>query len=116
MPLGTCDPASRGDEWNTVEYAVDDGNVVVTIRWDWDRVSVRPDCDGPVIDIRVRNSSQLMYYANLPAKKRGARNVEIPPGTDVTISSKGQLRNLGLENYADTIGVQPHTEPLNLQG
>lgn len=115
MPLGTCDPASRGEEHNVVEYAVDGGNVVVTIRWDWDGVSEMPACDGPVVDIRVRNTSALMYYANLPAKKRGLRNVEIPPGTDVVISARNTLRQMGLENYSDTIGVQPHTDPLNLR-
>lgn len=115
MPLGTCDPASRGEEWNTTEYAVDDGNVVVTIRWGWDGTSAMPNCDGPVQDIRVRNTSAITYYANLPAKKRGLRNVEIPPLSDATYSGS-QLRQAGLELYSDTIGVQPYTSPLNLMG
>lgn len=115
MPLGTCDPASRGDQWNTDEYAVDNGNVVVTIRWDWDGVSQMPNCDGPVIDIRLRNSSQLTYYCNLPAKKKGLRNIEIPPGSDTTYSGV-QLKQAGLENYSDTTGVQPYTDPLNFAG
>lgn len=114
MPEGTCDPTTRGEQWNTIQYAVDNGNVEVTIRWNWDGVSVRPDCDGPVIDIRVVNTSQIAYYANLPAKKKALRNVAIPPGTDVTLSGQ-QLKLAGLELYSDTIGVQPHTDPLNLR-
>lgn len=114
MPAGTCDPASRGEQWNTDEMAVDNGNVVVTIRWDWDGVSVRPDCDGPLIDVHVVNHSLVTYYANLPGKKKGARNIAIPPGTDTTYS-RNQLRQVGLDNYVDVVGVQLHTDPLTLR-
>ena len=114
MPEGTCDPASRGDLYNVTETAEGGGDVLITIRWGWDGVSTRETgCDGPVQDIRVRNVSQLTYYANLPNKKRGGRNIAIPPGTDVTLSG-GQLRSNGLENYSDVVGVQLHTEPLAL--
>lgn len=112
MPEGTCDPASRGDTWNVTETAVDNGAVLITIRWGWDGVSVRPDCDGPIQDIRVVNTSTTTYYANLPAKRRGDRNIAIPPGTDQTISNKGTLRSLGLENHSDVVGVQLFPEPL----
>lgn len=115
MPEGTCDPASRGDEFNVTETAEGGGDVLITIRWGWDGVSVRPDCDGPVRDIHVRNVSQTTYYANLPNKKKGNRNIEIPPGTDVVISGTGQLKQYGLENYSDCIGVQLHTDPLARQ-
>ena len=100
--------------FHVVEYDVDNARVRVTIRWQWDGTSTFPDCDGPVIDIRVVNTSDVTYYANLPAKKKGLRNFEIPPGTDATYSGN-QLKQAGLENYADTLGVTPHTDPLNLR-
>jgi hypothetical protein len=116
MPeIRSCDPAAYGVLFNTIEYDVDNANVRVTIQWDWDGTSTFPDCDGPVRLIRVVNTSQITYYCNLPAKKRGLRNVEIPPGTDTTITARNTLRQLGLENYSDTVGVQPHTDPLNLR-
>lgn len=106
MPIGTCDPASRGDEYNITELAAGiNGSVVITVRSGWDGVSVRPNCDGPVKDIRVRNTGTATHWALLPAKKRGSLWVEIPPGTDATISSPGQLSNLGLSNYSDIAGV-----------
>lgn len=111
MPEGTCDPASRGDLFNVTETAEFGGDILITIRWGWDGVSVRPDCDGPVQDIRVRNVSQITYYANLPNKKRGTRNIAIPPGTDTTLSG-GQLKQAGLDNYSDTLGVGLHTQPI----
>lgn len=115
MPIGTCDPASRGDALNVTEYAVDNGNVDVMIRWGWDGVSVMPNCNGPLVDVRLRNSSEVTYYVNLPAKKKGLRNIEIPPGSDTTYTAQ-QLKQVGLDTYADTAGVQPYTEPLNFTG
>lgn len=113
MPDGTCDPATRGEAFNTVALAIDNGNVIITTRFGWDGVSVRPDCDGPVQDIRVQNLSTLTYYANLPNKKRGNRYLEILPGTDRTYSGN-QLRQAGLENFSDVQGVGLSTDPLML--
>jgi hypothetical protein len=108
MPIGTCDPATRGDEFNTMELAGGvNGSVVVTVRFGWDGVSIKATgCDGPVKDIRTRNTGATTHWALLPAKKNGSPWVEIPPGTDVTISSPGQLTNLGLRNYSDVAEVR----------
>lgn len=106
MPIGTCDPATRGESFNTQELAAGiDGSVVATIRYGWDGVSVKPDCDGPVQSLRVRNTGAATHWALLPAKKNGSKWVEIPPGTDQTISSQGQLNNLGLRNISDFAGI-----------
>lgn len=114
MPIQSCDPAAHGVLFFTDQYAIDNGNVVVTTNWDWDGTSTWPDCDGPVSSIRVQNNSQLTYYANLPNKKRGVRNIPIPPGTDQTVSGN-QLRQAGLETYADAQGLQIYAEPLTLK-
>lgn len=107
MPIGTCDPATRGDAFNTMELAGGvNASVVVTVRFGWDGVSVRPDCDGPVRDLRVRNTGTDTHWALLPAKRNGDKWVAIPAGTDTTVSSPGQLSNLGLSNYSDVAGVQ----------
>lgn len=117
MPIGTCDPASRGDAFNITETAEGGGDILITIRWGWDGVSTRETgCDGPIQDIRVRNVSTITYYAQLPNKRRGDKWVAIPPATDSTISGPGQLRNLGLENYSDILGVRLSTSTTNLMG
>ena len=36
MPIGTCDPASRGDAYNSGELAIDNGNVTIEYRYGWD--------------------------------------------------------------------------------
>lgn len=41
MPVGTCDPATRGDPYNVTQLAVADGTVMVTIRYGWDGTSTR---------------------------------------------------------------------------
>ena len=107
MPNGTCDPATRGDAFNIMELAAgSNASVVVTVRYGWNGTSVKPNCDGPVKDLRVRNTGAATHWALLPAKKNGDLWVAIPAGTDSTISSPGQLANLGLSNYSDVAGVQ----------
>jgi hypothetical protein len=109
VPIGTCDPASRGDAYNQVAEEVPlpngSGSVLIDGRWDWDGVSVRPNCDGPVNFLRTRNTGTMPAWANLPNKKRGNPWVQIDPGTDVTIVAKGTLANLGLSNYTDLLAV-----------
>jgi hypothetical protein len=109
MPIGTCDPASRGDAYNSVtleERAPNgSGSVLTDVRYGWDGTSVMPNCDGPVSYLRTRNTSNMTAWAMLPNKKRGSKWVQIDPGTDATITAAGTLRNLGLENYSDVAGV-----------
>lgn len=105
MPVGTCDPASRGDAYNEVdlEYPLPDstGSVLAEIRYGWDGRSVKPDCDGPISLIHTRNTGQSPAWVLLPGKKKPPLWVQIDPGTDVTTNSPGTLKNLGLVNYSD---------------
>lgn len=105
MPIGTCDPASRGEAFNTdlIEVRSDDGgHVLVEYHWTWDGVSTRATgCDGPVIYIRTRNDGTTPAWALLPDKKRGDPWIAIPPGTDVITTAQGQINNLGLSNASD---------------
>lgn len=109
MPAGTCDPASRGDAYNgfAMEVPLPDasGAVLVDVRYGWDGVSVRPNCDGPISYLRTRNTGTSPAWALLPNKKKSPLYVQIDPGTDVTITAKGQLSNLGLTNATDVQGV-----------
>jgi hypothetical protein len=106
MPIGTCDPASRGEQWNVMEMQVPIGDGVVRIwcQYGWDGVSQRPDCDGPLNALRVSNTGTASAYARLPGKRRGDPWVEIPAGTDTSINA-GQRFQLGLENRADLAEV-----------
>lgn len=109
MPLGTCDPASRGDAYNQLAEEVplpnESGSVLIDIHYGWDGTSTRPNCDGPVSFIRTRNTGTQTAWANLPNKKKGSPWVQLDPGTDVTITQQGQLNNLGLTNYSDVAAV-----------
>lgn len=106
MPIGTCDPASRGEAHNELAMAVANGQVLLSGLWDWDGVSVRPNCDGPIVSLRTRNISQNTWWATLPNKKKAPLWVQLDPGTDVTITQKGQLNNLGIVNYTDLFGIE----------
>src|SRR5688572_20621668 len=109
MPIGTCDPATRGHPYNaiTIERAAPNssGAVLADMHYNWDGVSVRPNCDGPVIFLRTRNTSNMTAWALLPNKKKPPLWIQIDPGTDVTITAAGQLNNLGLSNASDVSGI-----------
>lgn len=116
MPIGTCDPATRGEAYNEValEYPLPNrsGSVLAEIRYEWDGVSVRPDCDGPIIYLRTRNTGTQTAWALMPMKRKPPKWVQIDPGTDITITSTGQFKQLGLDNISDVgainiVFVQP---------
>lgn len=111
MPIGTCDPASRGETFNefTIEVRSPNGSgsVLVDVRFDWDGVSTKATgCDGPITLLHTRNTSDMPAWALLPDKKKGSGWVQIDPGTDLPISSQGTLNNLGLSNASDAISVR----------
>ena len=111
MPVGTCDPVSRGEAFNyfAIEVRLPDGSgyVLADCHYDWDGVSTRATgCDGPVIYLRTRNTGAMPAWALLPDKKRGDPWVKIDPGTDVTTTAKGPLNNLGLSNAKDVQSVR----------
>lgn len=110
MPIGTCDPATRGEAHNQIAMEVPlpdaSGSVLIDGLWDWDGVSTRETgCDGPVISLHTRNTGTSPAWALLPNKKKGNPWVRIDPGTDATVTQKGTLSNLGLSNYTDVLGV-----------
>ena len=104
MPAGTCDPASRGDEWNEGAYSVplaDGGVVSVTYQYGWDGVSVRPNCNGPLNSLSVQNTSTtLSGYAHFKGRRGHPRVIEIPPGFSRTFNQR-QLSQRGIEDYSD---------------
>lgn len=106
MPLGTCDPASRGQAWNEAELALFENTVRVIYRYGWDGVSTKETgCVGPLNRVRVINTSQTTtYYAWFYSKKGVARSFQITPGLDQTFNS-AQLRNAGFETNEDVDGL-----------
>lgn len=106
MPIMNCDPVAIGLTFRTEESKVPapDGSGHVDINWaySWDGVSTWPDCDGPVDHLTYSNSSDMPAWALIPNKKKGSAWVPIPAGTpSTTISSSGQLNQLGLSNNSD---------------
>lgn len=110
MPIGTCDPASVGNPYNAFAletiFPDQSGHVLVECHYDWDGTSAKPNCDGPVIYLRTRNTGAGPAWALLPDKKRGDPWVRIDPDVDSIITAKGQLSNLGLTNASDVQSVR----------
>ena len=105
MPVGTCDPASRGDTWNSGQLTIDGGAVTVDYRYGWDGVSVRPDCVGPLNRVRVTNTTtDVTYYAHFKGRRGQPKVLEIPPGFVNTYNS-GQLSSRGFEDNTDLEGL-----------
>ena len=78
------------------------GYVLVDVAFTWDGVSTKvPGCDGQVTSLRTRNTGAMTAWAILPDKKKPPLWVQINPGTDVTITARGTLNNLGLASASD---------------
>lgn len=101
MPKGVCDPSP--EPYNEMGLSVLNGQVSIVVRWTWDGVSVYPDCDGPITEVVVTNTTAQDVTFNVPfARKANGRTYTLPASQTVTISSPGQLRQLGYETITDT--------------
>jgi hypothetical protein len=98
MPKGVCDPAP--DPWHEEALALFNGAIDVSFRWTWDGESVFPDCDGPLVGARVRNTGEQSYYVHLTGRRGQARVVEIPPGTNMVRNAQW-LSQRGLDTRSD---------------
>jgi hypothetical protein len=116
MPIGTCDPATRGQTNNMaeVDFTFDDQVLVkLIILFGWDGVSVKPNCDGPLTSIQGINlSATVTYYGWFLSKGGTARSITMPPGFNQTIINP-QLRNQGFRNYSDTDGIDVTDSPIS---
>lgn len=115
MPIGTCDPVTRGQTFNEFDIHRNvEGVGVVRARgeYGWNNVSTKETgCDGPLNSLRVSNFGSVSAYVLLPNKKKGDKWVEIPPGTNDEAISAGQRNQLGVENYSDVVGVTLSATP-----
>lgn len=103
MPKGSCNPAPA--QFNVVETVKGSGDVIVTVRWSWDGVSVFPNCAGPVFDAHVRNVGAVTWYAHFARRQGGFRTVAIAPADDRTVT-QAQLNAVGLVTVADVQAVR----------
>jgi hypothetical protein len=99
MPKGVCDPSP--DAHNVVEMDIENGACQARFLWDWDGVSVFPECAGPLFRARVRNNTaNVTYYAHFIGRKGTPRTVDITPGMDETRNA-AWLAQRGLDEYSD---------------
>ena len=84
------------------------GKVGAYVEFTGDGVSLHENgCDGDVTLLRYYNSSDVPGWVYLPDKKKGSKSIQIPPGTNQTITSPGQLNTLGLTKASDIRSVKP---------
>lgn len=83
------------------------GYVLCEVAYTADGVSrYETDCDGSVDSLRTRNTGTQAAWALLADKKHPPLWVQIDPGTDVTVTSPGQLNTLGLSAASDIRSVR----------
>jgi hypothetical protein len=98
-------PASNCDSSRPYTVAYFNHPLPVVGQWTWDGVSVPPNCNGPITSLHVVNQSPTdTYRALLPNARRGQGFVDMPPGTDQTVTG-GQLRTAGLDTIQDLAAV-----------
>lgn len=109
MPIATCDEVARGLPYN--EVAEEREGVAYVFRWTWDRTSAWPNCDGPIIYMRVKNTNSSPRWVLLPNKRAGSSWQQIPAGYenvwDTTLpggagnQAQNELRSLNIDSYVD---------------
>lgn len=113
MPVGTCDPASRGDSYNEGSLAIE--GVVVTYRYGWDGTSTRdvePGCVGPLLYLSGTNTSTTTtYYAHFQGRRGTWRRVELAPGQTVTEDRPQRLSQQGFATNQDVEGLYITADP-----
>lgn len=106
MPTGTCDPATRGDAFNSGELAIEQseafprGAVLLSYRYGWDGVSVMPDCVGPLLRVRVENFTAATYYGHFKGRRGTWRRVTLNPNEARNIGQQA-LTNAGFTDNTD---------------
>jgi hypothetical protein len=120
MPAGTCDPATRGEAFNVQQMAVANGQVDVTVRYGWDGVSVRPDCDGPLVNgtgvqsnrwaIKVTNNDSVAWYVHTVGRKGQPQHLQLQPGVTTTHTAN-QGNNAGYTSIQDFENLSMSTSP-----
>lgn len=113
MPLGTC--ADLDNPYLAIqreEPCPGGGSILFDVRFHHDGVSVRPNCDGPIIYLRARNTSPTVTARILlPNKKKGNPWIDGPPNSDVVLNpevrqpDQNQLNNLGVTKASDVMGL-----------
>lgn len=119
MPaVHSCNPADYGRTYNAMSLTVT-GGATITVRWNWDGVSVYPNCDGPLVDggsgqdrwaVRVVNPTANTYYAHTENKEGEWKTWTLNPGQTVTVTAT-QAANNGYALYSDFYDLTLTTTP-----
>src|SRR6478752_9209701 len=112
MPIGTCDPATRGDPYNSQTLSMGNGQVTIDIRYGWDGVSTKDTgngCDGPLVNgtgagnvwaVRVTNNDTISWYVHTIGRRGQPHNIQFAPGS-VTTYTKNTVSNNGYDSISD---------------
>lgn len=95
---GLCSP-DPGQTVNELVLVKRGGECSVVVRWEWDTLSLYPNCTGTVIAVVVTNNGAEPWTLRITSTTKGARSISIPPGT--TTYSGGPLNQMGLSRVQD---------------
>jgi len=96
------------------------GEVLITVRYGWDGVSVKPECDGPLVNgtgvvanrwaVRAVNTGQVTYYAHTTARNGQPKTWILSPGQTATATAV-QASSNGFSTRGDFDNLVLTTEP-----
>lgn len=113
MPIhGNCDPASRGDTFNSISYARGNGALEIHVEYYWDGVSTVDNggCDGPIRSVTLWNKSNVDWWLHYEGRKGQPKVLKLRPGFDVTATG-AQLAAYGMKTAGDMDGMLFTPEP-----
>jgi hypothetical protein len=121
MPTGTCDPATRGDAFNSSTLSRGNGQVTIDVRYGWDGVSTRATgCDGPLVNgtggaanrwaVQVVNNDTVSWWVHTVGKRGLPHNYEFTPGSTTQFTVQ-QASNNGYDSISDFAELTLSTSP-----
>lgn len=113
MPAGTCDPASRGEEYTEFEQAQGGaGEVTVYGRYGWDGVSTKATgCVGELLMLRLTNNAAETYWVHFMGPEGSTpKTIQMDPGT-LDVLEGAELEAHGLYLNTDVGGMYINTSP-----
>lgn len=122
MPIGTCDPASRGDAFNARTLSMANGAITIDIRYGWDGVSTRDTgCDGPLVNgtggaanrwaVQVVNNDTISWWVHTFGKRGQPHNYEFTAGSTTQFTAN-QASSNGYDTISDFDTLTLTTSPI----
>lgn len=112
MGGNSCNPADWGASALSVEQTFGVGGFI-HYEYQWDGISVQPECRGELNLAWARNNNPETWYAHFQGRRGTWKRITMAPGFDnsATPYTRNQLRQQGFEDNTDMLDLTISKNP-----